>query len=207
MNRIRLSITYILFSIFAAQSAEITIRLAEPEDLPLLATLSKQIINEHFREVLINGYPTSPVVQNPEILSTYLANMTTAFESIFEEKQLRDTSQRLFVAIQQKNEPTIVGFCFSQQISENQAYIRYIVVDKNYRHQGVGKDLLTATLSSYPHITSCELRTFAYANDRVQAFYEKYGFVSDKIPAPLQNKHSEYSDTITFILYHLDIER
>lgn len=208
MNISKLYRAYIFFSIFFVQSGEIIIRPAELKDLPFLAALSKKIINEDFREILINGYPTSPVAQNPHVLETYLTNMTAAFGTIFEPKQLYDTRQRLFVAVQEKgNKSVIAGFCFSQQISKNQAYIRYIFVDSNYRHQGIGNILLTATLDSYPTISSCELRTFAHGNDTVHAFYEKYGFISDKIPAPLQRQYSEYSDTITFILYHLDIKK
>jgi ribosomal protein S18 acetylase RimI-like enzyme len=211
MNTIRLSVTCILFSIFASQATEITIRLAESKDLPFLKTLSKRGINEDFRNTLIDGYPASPVIQSQILLDTYLTNMTTTFEgifeSIFEEKQLQDNRQRLFVAVQNKNDPTIVGLCFSQQISDCQAYIRYLVVDKDCRHQGIGSSLLMETLNSYENITSCELKTFAHANDKVQAFYEKHGFVSDKIPAPLQKKYSEHSDSITFVLYHLDINK
>ena len=208
MNISKLYLEYVLFFVSFIQSSEIIIRLAERKDLPLLTKLSKEIINEDFRTILINGYPTSPAAQNPELLEVYLANMAAAFDSIFEEKQLKDERQRLFVAVvYEKDELQIVGFCFSQQISENQAYIRYIVVHKNYRHRGIGRALLTATLDSYPYITSCELRTFAYGNEKIHAFYEKHGFVSDKIAAPLQRQYSEYSDTITFILYHLDITR
>ncbi len=205
MNILKLSFAYALFSVLFIQSS-IIVRLAETEDLPFLRTLSKKIINENFRHTIIQGYPASPVVENPELLNTYLTNMVITFASIFEEKQLQDNSQRLFVATQEGNKPTIVGLCFSQQTSSDQAYIRYIAVDKNCRHQGIGSALLKATLDSYKNITSCELKTFSHANDEVQAFYEKHGFVSDKIPISLQRKYCEHSDTITFFLYHLDIK-
>lgn len=205
MNISKLYLAYSLFSVCFIQASEIIVRKAENKDLPILAALSKKVINEHFRHIITCGYPTSAIAQNPALLNTYLDNMITTLEGIFNENQLRDNKQRLLVATQETNKP--IGLCFSQQVSDNQAYIRYIIVDKDYRHQGVGGALLTATLNSYKNITSCELKTFSHANDTVQAFYEKRGFVSNKTPAPLQRKYSEYSDSITFILYHLDIKK
>jgi len=207
MNISKIYLVYALFSLYGIQSSEIIVRPAENKDLPFVQALSKKGINEHFRQVLTCGYPTSPVVQNPEILETYLINLITTFAGIFQEKQLQDNRQRLFVAIQEGNKPTIAGLCFSQQTSSDQAYIRYIIVDKDCRHQGIGSALLKATLDSYKNITSCELKTFSHTNDEVQAFYEKHGFISDKIPVPLQTKYSEHSDSITFFLYHLDIKK
>ena len=206
MNISKLCLTYALFFACSAPASEIIVRKAENKDLPFLATLSEKVINEHFRKTLIDGYPLSPIVQDSILLNTYITNMVMAFESIFKEEQLQDNRQRLFVAVQDGSESAIIGLCFSQQISDDQAYIRYIIVDKDCRHRGIGSALLGATLDSYKNITSCELKTFSHGNDQVQSFYEKHGFVSDKVPAPLQRKYSEHSDSITFVLYHLDIK-
>lgn len=191
----------------STQSSEILIRRTQLNDFQSLIALSEKIINEYFQTVICAGYPESPIVQHQILLHTYCKNMSQAFAGIFTEPQLADTQQRLLSAVLAHDEQMVVGFCFSQQISPNQAYIRYLIVDKKYRNNGIGDALLKATLDSYPHITSCELKTFAYGNDKTHRFYEKHGFISDKIGAPLQKQYSDYSDTITFVLYHLDIER
>ena len=200
-------VLFFLLSFSLMQANEFTIRPTQAQDLIELKVLSGKVINEHFRKSIIAGYPDSPVVQNPELLNTYLKNMADGFATIFEEKQLQDTKHRLFTAIKNDNEHTIIGFCFSQQLNDKQAYIRYIIVDENFRDKGIGTALLQITLDSYENISSCELKTLAYGNEKTHAFYEKHGFVSDKIPAPLARKLCEHSDTITFILYHLDLAK
>ena len=181
MNRAKLLGIGALFCVLFIESSEITIRRAENKDLPILAILSKKVINEHFRHIITHGYPASPVVQNPLLLNTYLENMTTTLENIFNENQLQDNRQRLLVATQ-TNKPHIIGLCFSQQISDDQAYIRYIIVDKDCRHKGVGSALLRATLNSYEGITSCELKTLSHANEKARLFMKNMDLSVIKTP-------------------------
>jgi GNAT superfamily N-acetyltransferase len=195
-----------LLSFSFIQSAEFVVQPTQPKDLIRLKDLSKKVINEHFRKSLVTGYPDSPIAQNQELLETYLKSMTEGFSTIFEEDELKNTKQVLLTAVDLA-ENKIIGFSFSQRLNENKAYIRYIIVDENYRDKGIGSALLQSTLNAHEDISSCELKTLAYGNEKAHAFYKKHGFIIGKcqLPAPLAHQFCEHSDTITFTLYHLDI--
>jgi ribosomal protein S18 acetylase RimI-like enzyme len=188
------------------QAEEIIIRSAQSKDLSILALLNKQIIKEDFGAIITSGYPNSPIAQNPVLLDEYLNTMHECYSDLFNEEEnlLQNTNLRLLVAVDQQKPENILGFCFSHQ-EDVQVYIRLLLIDKNYRNKGVGGALLTQTIKSYNGITSCALRTFSHGNEGTRAFYEKYGFTSDKKAEPSRTRVTEHSDTLTFILYQKKI--
>lgn len=192
----------VLLCVPFVQADEIGIRSAQPEDLPILAGLSKQAINEHFRSVIIRGYPDSPIAQNSGLLDEYLNAFSECYNDLFDQKQnvLRQADLRLLVAVDQQEPENILGFCFSHK-EDVQVHIGLLLIDKDHRNRGIGGALLTHTINSYKDITSCALRTFSHGNEDAQIFYEKYGFTSDKKAAPSRTRVTEHSDTLTFILY------
>lgn len=188
------------------QADEIGIRSAQPKDLPVLAGLSKQVINEHFRSVIIRGYPDSPIAQNSALLDEYLNAMNKGYSDLFDEEKnlLQENNLRLLVAVDQQEPENILGFCFSHK-EDVQAYIGLLLTDKNHRNRGVGGALLTHTINSYNGINSCALKIFSHGNEETQAFYEKQGFTSDKKAGPSRTRLTEHSDTLTFISYQKKI--
>jgi len=184
------------------QADEIGIRSAQPEDLPILARLSKQVINEHFAAVITKGYPDSPIAQNPVLLDEYLNAFSECYDDLFDQKQnvLQQADLRLLVAVDQQEQENILGFCFSHK-EDVQAYIGLLLIDKKHRNRGIGSALLTHTINSYKGVTSCALKMFSHGDEGTQAFYEKQGFTSDKKAGPSRTRLTEHSDTLTFILY------
>lgn len=184
------------------RAEEIIIRSAQPKDFPILALLNKQVIREDFGAIITNGYPNSPISQDPILLDEYLNTMHECYSDLFNEEKnlLQDVNLRLLVAVDQQEPENILGFCFSHQ-EDVQAYIGLLLIDKNHRNRGIGSALITQTIKSYKDITSCALRTFSDGNEDAQIFYEKYGFTSDKKAAPSRTRVTEHSDTLTFILY------
>jgi ribosomal protein S18 acetylase RimI-like enzyme len=195
-----------LLCVRLTQTSEIIIRAAHKKDCSMLTAMCKKVIKEDFRKIVINGYPDSPIAQDQAELDEFLHNWSHFFENLFDEKtsSLNEDNRQLLIAVDQHAPENILGLCFSQR-QNDQAYIRFIGVDENCRNKGVGRALLAQTISSYPGVTSCALKTFSHANEDAQRFYEKQGFSSDKKAAPLLNKLTEHSDTITFLLYKLDI--
>lgn len=197
---------FMLPCILLVQADEIQIRSAQVKDFPILSSLSKRVIKEDFGAVIIKGYPDSPIAQDPILLDEYLYVMADCYNDLFDEKNnlLKADNVRFLVAIDQQKPENILGFCFSHK-EDAQAYIGLLVIDREHRKRGIGSALLTQTINSHKGITSCALKTFSHGNEETQAFYEKYGFTSDKKAMPALTKITEHSDTLTFFLYQKKI--
>ena len=193
---------------FSSQCSQIIIRKARLEDLPQIAALKQEAAKNDFENIIINGYPNSPIAQSPELLHEYLNSVTSRLYELFKEElsSKSSTEQYLLVAVNNQNPDDIVGLCFSQR-QDTQAYIRFMAVAENSRRKGVGSELVTKTISMYANVDSCALKTFSHANKKTHAFYEKCGFTSDKKLVNLVTKHSAHADTITFVSYQLNLKK
>lgn len=188
--------------------SEIIIRQATHHDVPELIAFNHSIIDEHFKKTILMGYADSPISQNLELLNEHLSGWKNHFDTLFTQNLNSDNheEQHLLVAINSQSPEKILGVCFSVK-KNNHAYICYLMITADCRGKGVGSNLLTHTINLYNNIDSCALKTFAYANEKTHAFYEKHGFISDKKPISIMNKNIIHLDTIALICYDLAIKK
>jgi len=89
-------------------------------------------------------------------------------------RQLVSNSRRAFVAVQ---ESRVVGFARAIGDDFSNGYLSMVVVDADYRRQGIGRALVLAVMGDDPRITWV-LRA---GRPEVMPFFERLGFVTSKV--------------------------
>lgn len=194
-----LALTTILLTPFT-HCCQFTIRRATHDDLPTISKLDKKVMFEHFKPTIMAGYAESPTVQNEFLLDSFL-NAYVHLRTIEFSKGIDSLDSHLLVASSTQNSKKIYALCLFDK-RDKQLYINHIIVAQKNRRQGIGTMLLTRAINTYNDVTSCELYTLAYANERVHGFYEKYGFTSTKELVTIDPRTPN-----THIIYHLDINK
>lgn len=175
---------------------------AQEEQRVLLTALSKSTIDEFFRPLLLVEHPDNPFVQNTEALNILLNNFDSGFTRHLEcaISDVKNNNEHVQVAVSNEKPDELLGFCaFTKK--EDCVYINMIIVSQYFRNKGIGKALMDSVLSTYKDNDLYKLKTFAYGNAAVCAFYEKLGFENKGICTLIEGAPN------THILYQLDLKK
>jgi GNAT superfamily N-acetyltransferase len=189
---------YTTLFIASATCSEIAIKSATNNDLDALTTLTREVIFEYFKPIIIKGYPESPIAQNEPLLDNflneYIALYTAEFKKTLESPDIQENN--LLIATDPYNSNKVQALCLFKT-NNQQIHIDWLIVAKEFRGKGIGKKLLDIAISTNDDAIQCELETLAYANEKTHAFYEKYGFTSTKelitIDPRTPNTHIRYT--------------
>ncbi len=182
--------------------AELFIGMAQEEHIPMLTALSKEVIDEFFRPLMLVEHPDNPLAKNSQLLNKFLVNLDDGFVRHLKRVTSSTENSDGYVVVASNNEDpnNILGFCaFTKK--EDFIYVHYIAVSQHVRGKGIGKGLLNAALSTYKDVFLCKLKTFAYGNEATQAFYERLGFTSRGLCTLVEGAPN------THIMYQLDIKK
>jgi ribosomal protein S18 acetylase RimI-like enzyme len=177
----------------------ISIKLAQPENIPALITLNEELLDEYFGPTLVTGFPEYFSYDTP-LLQEFREGWNCMFQTILEDgiEQLDD--HHILIATNNEYPKVILGLCaFTKK--EDSIHLEYLIVSQKLRNKGIGKMLLDTALAMYDDVTTCWLETIAAeSNKKTHAFYERYGFTSTKEPHSLiecaPNTHIIYQLTI-----------
>jgi len=197
MNALKATLLCSTLFTLSSYCSQITIRKAEQNDLPVINKLDHKVMFEHFKPTIIAGYAAFPIAQDEQLLDSFLNEYIALRKASFSQaiNKTDNANLNLCVASDSQKTEKIRGLCVYEK-KDKQLYIHHIVVAQKFRGQGIGTLLLTHAIATHNDITSCELDTLAYANEKVHHFYEKYGFTSTKelvtIDPRTPNTHIRY---------------
>ena len=138
-------IVIVLCTVFAAQCAErILIRPAEPRDINHLNALSIKQYRNDFKPLWEKFYqPLFPKIDPEQFVKekTELNNQKNS--SIILDNNPNKTLHLLVAEIQdiESLKPKIAGFCRFEKLNETTMYGHFIIVDEDFRKQGIAKQL------------------------------------------------------------------
>jgi len=162
-----------------------SMRLASPEDIDAIMALDISISEEYFKPLLLQ-YPEFEGKEQDviKLLADEVESDITWFAScIALEKQ-----QCLYVA---DNNTAIVGFVACHQQDDVIVVIDLLMIDKNCRGKGTGKQLIKSCIQTFPRASTCMLVVLDN-NQLARTAYEKMGFVlMDEKPLFVQEKYPE----------------
>ncbi len=181
----------------ASHQSAISVRLASPEDLDAILALDISISDEYFVP-LLKQYPEFEGKEQDviKLLDDEVESDITWFAScIALEKQ-----QRLYVA---HNDATIVGFAACHLQDDTMVVIDLLLIDAPYRGRGIGKQLITSCIQTFPQASTCMLVVLD-KNESARIAYQKMGFIlMDEKPLFVQEKYPE----ARYICYMLSLVR
>ena len=145
-----------------------TIRLAEPRDIPGMISLLYQVGGVH-HEIRPDIFREKAIKYTPADL----------------EQLLKDETKPIFVY---DDGGFVAGYCFCQHkiiedtplsVGRQELYIDDLCVDENHRRMGIANALYSHTLS-YAKATGCNMVTLHVwnGNDGAVRFYEKMGMTT-----------------------------
>lgn len=168
----------VLCTVFSVQCAEkILIRPAEPRDIDHLNALSIKQYQNDFKPLWEKFYkPLFPSIDPEQFVKekTELNNQKNT--SIILDNNT-DKSLRLLVAEIQDVEslkPKIAGFCRFEKLNETTMYGHFVIVDEDFRKQGIAKRLAFAAMNTFPDVITCKFRAQLHNKD-INEIYLKHG--------------------------------
>ena len=158
---------------------ELIIRLAQPGDLDAISCLSSHEYQTHFKSLWEKSYaPLFPMEQSiDDFVAEKIVNQKEINKSIIAQQQ-QESEGKIFVAylVEERATPLLAGYCRVTKQDAQTLYINYILVDEQFRKQGIAKKLVGQAISSFDAITECKFRALAqdtFIND----LYEKHGCI------------------------------
>jgi ribosomal protein S18 acetylase RimI-like enzyme len=186
-----------------AQAHDISIRFAEHKDIPGILDLSKTVIEEYFKPTIRKGYPHY-FDHNEMLFNEFFDEAINAHQTMLTHvvNEQDNSTWRILIAAENNTSDKILGLCLSKKEGDS-VHIEYLIVAQESRSKGIGKALLDQTILTYPEVHTYTLATIAaQSNERTQAFYERYGFTSNKelitLDKRIPNAH---------IIYELNIKK
>lgn len=125
-----------------------------------------------------------------EYSNLYYADLFSLLNSVYDstidqqtlEKNYIGKDKHILVAINKNNQPTLIGcafveFQYDYVRPKKIGYVTYVAVNENFRHQGIGKELMSAVenLCKYNNCSAIEL-TSANFRTKAHLFYDSLGF-------------------------------
>jgi predicted GNAT family N-acyltransferase len=159
---------------------DIPIRPAEQKDIPGMLTLSSTVLEEYFKPTIRAGCPQ--LAHDETLCNEFFNEADNAYHAILTQvaSEQNHDNYHILIASKSKNPDNILGLCLFKQETDS-IHIAYLIVAQESRGKGIGKALLDHTISAYPEVYKYTLATLAaQSNAQTQAFYERYGFTTNK---------------------------
>lgn len=175
----------ILISFFVNSNAQIIYRAATNNDIASSLDLDYRVSMEFFKPFFKDNYAHLSLGKDPDhALSLDLEND----KKLFPDCVNMVDKDRLFVAYDDEKK-FVVGLIVFHKEAAYLLEIDLLLIDKEYRTKGIGKNLVQKALSYFKDIKACGVHVF---NKNYQAinFYQKLGFIN-KGSGP-ENKNTVY---------------
>ena len=177
-------IVTLLCTTFSAQCAEkILIRPAQAKDIDDLNVLSIKQYHNDFKPLWEKFYkPLFPAIDPEQFVKEKTELNNQKNKSIILDNNV-DKPLRLLVAEIQDAEslkPKIAGFCRFEKLNETTMYGHFIIVDEDFRKQGIAKQLAFAAMNTFPDVTTCKFRAQIH-NKAINEIYLKHGCIQKRL--------------------------
>lgn len=178
----------------------IDIRPATVQDLPAIFELDERISYEFFKPLYTNIYQHLNVDRDVDRdLQKELELDTESFPNIINNSGL----ERLHVAWDTENNILCGIIVFSRQ-NNHEILLDLLLVDKNYRGKGIGKQLVNSMFSVFKDIKVVNVYPFKFNNENVLKFYELLGFKNCDLIS--EDKISIHDIRYIDLYYHFRLE-
>lgn len=173
---------YIFFSFLCTatliQSCENkhTIRPAQTSDRAQLNALSEKQYQKDFKPLWQNFYAAS----FPHInVDTFIADITqrnnNRNEGIINKANTSDKTCLLVAETKdEKGIPKVAGFCRFEPQDEKTIYMQFILIDEDFRKQGIAKALALNAMQTFANAELCRFRAHVH-NKKINEIYIQHG--------------------------------
>lgn len=180
MNLKIITITIVLHTTLAMQCCEstITIRPATLDDLDAVTKISHDLYQDNFKPAWQKHHGASDSTN--DFINEKMIAADLAYKNfITKQTQEEENNEKLLVAeLTQSHNKIIAGFCRFEKKDAQKVYVKMLSVDRAFRKQGIAKQLMLSTISTFGGITTYEFRTLKddkFVND----LYTKYGCTNE----------------------------
>lgn len=170
MKHIFIIFLCIAFSAHCCEQSEIIVRSAQLRDIEQLNALSTKAYQNNMKPLFTKLFPNHPNMEQFVVDKTKLNNENN--QKIIKNENPSNPSRLLVAEI--KETKKIVGFCRFEQKDEQTIYMNFVLVDENFRKQGVAQHLSQATMNTFPTATTCKFRAL-FNNEKVNMMYLQHG--------------------------------
>lgn len=178
----------------------IDIRPATANDLPSILELDQRVTYEFFKPLLVYTYNHLGIKQNVDNdLEQELQDDVQTFPHII---QTKSTKQLHVACNTEKN--ILCGLLVFHKKENSEIILELLLIDKNYRNQGIGKMLVRSACKAFEGIKAVTVYPIQFNNENTLKFYESLGFKNLGVgPSDKVNSHGiPYSD----IYYHFKLD-
>ena len=172
----------------------ITIRFAQVADLTSVCDLDRMVTYEYFKPLYQEHFTHFELGCNPDpFLEKELAADVTDFKQL-----LTSNANHILIALDVER---IVGILIFHQESTS-LELDLLLIDEQYRKQGIGKKLVDAMLAANQDATHCNVYVIR-GNHPALKFYEKLGFINLGIPH--KEKQNIYGISYADMYWHYEL--
>src|SRR5579871_946456 len=158
-------------------SADIVIRPITMADVPATLELNATICQEYFKPMFIKYYTHTPIGKDPDYyLGLDIINDTKQYPECAQ----NTGNEKLWIAYDQE-QAKVIGLIMFHLEHEDTVEVDLLLVEQNYRHQGIGKRLMQAVLMPYEEIKRVGVCVFSH-NYPALTFYQSLRFESKTLP-------------------------
>lgn len=160
--------------IFTSQS-NVTIRQATLDDLDAITQLSAHEYTTHFKELWLTSY-NSFIPLNQDIdtfINEKIENQRKANRDSIQQEPQNECGLLVAQITDNNQEKKLAGYCRFTKENAYTLYINYILVDKSFRKQGIGKQLAQKATTHFTGITECKFRALAH-DHTINMIYENH---------------------------------
>lgn len=158
----------------------IIIRPATLCDLGAITELSHQHYQDEFKKLWQEKYTTitpshhtTDSFVNEKMINADADNE----EHVIKQSCIENSSEKLLVAeLVQDSQKKITGFCRFEKRYQQGMYINFIYVGKDYRKQGIAKQLARTAMNTFDGVTECKFRALAH-QETINELYAKLGCI------------------------------
>ncbi len=196
MKKINLAVAAFLTFFGRLHSSDIAIRLAQAGDLQSIYELDYKVSFDFFKPMLETSYKGYGLGKN---VTAFLLEEVEYGKKLYPQLVAKPTGdQRLFCAWDTKNNKAC-GLCVMNKKNGNHLTVELLMIDSDYRRQGIGKRLVQEAMNSYDGIIICDVHPFRHDNDPTLKFYESLGFEKK---GPFHNGTNRYGDLFSDLYFY-----
>lgn len=156
-------------STYCCDKQIVTIRSAQLKDIEQLNKLSTKQYQNDMKPLFSKLFPNL----DAEKFATEKAKLNNENnERIIKSGNPSNPSRLLIAEIEETKK--IVGFCRFEQKDQQTIYMNFVLVDEDFRKQGIAKKLSIATMNTFPNATTCKFRAL-FNNEKVNTMYIQHG--------------------------------
>ncbi len=182
-------------SFFTCVYGAVMVRFAEQRDFAQLVRVDRAVAFEFFEPLYAQAYSQYDFGKRPH----YYLERELADDEILFKKVLAGAAPDTKILVAVNDVDYIVGFLVISRAlitrslvtsrmwairspaivhgAIGETEIEFLFVEKDFRHQQVGRYLVEAAVHIFPEAIACNVYPFRFGNDAALKFYEKMGFV------------------------------